>query len=105
MATGTIKNTQSRLKVFATKEDNISIAAQSGPHYCNLTITKEGYTPIGIVGWIIGNASENPANPSKPTIYQAYLSSSTNARIAYRYDHTSDAKVAITVFVLYEKNN
>lgn len=106
MATGTIKKTsKDRLKVVLSKLNNIEVEANSGPHYADITIGEDGYIPLGIVGWRIADASTGGANTSRPTVYQAYMVSSTTARIAYRYDHTSAGKFSVYVYVLYQKDN
>jgi len=105
MATSKIKCLQSRLKVASSRLRDIEVAANSGPHYADITIGEDGYIPLGIVGWRFGNASTDAANSSMPKAYQAYIVNSTTARIAYRYDHTSDGKFDVLVDVLYQKNN
>lgn len=69
----------------------------------SFSISKSGYTAIGVVGFNIGNASSNGANSSYCT-FSKILVSGTSAQYRIRTTSSSAARVKITFYVLYKKN-
>ena len=89
----------SYLSVQTKSKSNVTVSAGSTKDI-DITITRSGYTPIGIVGVILeGNWSDGCH------IYRAYLNTSTTARIGLRNRlaaGTADSTVKVTVYVLYK---
>ena len=91
------------LAVYEWDKDNISINATSYSEG-SASIAKTGYTPIGVVGWVIGSASSNGVNRTRSAVYRCYISGTTlywgigNAASAA-------AKVRLYVEILYIKNS
>ena len=67
-----------------------------------VSISKDGYTPIGIVGYRIQNASSGGANASYINVYRAEISG-TNALLGVRNIRTgsNDAVIQTDVNILY----
>ena len=83
-------------------KDNQTIAG-SGTKYGTITIdaSKSGYTPIGVLGYDISNASSSGANSSYISVYEARISGS-NVSISVRNNHSSAAaKIKVAATVLY----
>ena len=96
----------SYLVVEAKSKDNIAQAAGGG-QTVSITITKSGYTAIGIVGWNISDASSGGGRSGYIRTYGVYINDQTTANVAIRNrlaSGTGDAKVKITVYILYKKN-
>lgn len=74
----------------------------------NVSISKDGYTPIGIVGWRIANADTGGANFSWVTLLRNYIGTSGGNPVVYvafhNYHSSSDAVIKIQLWVLYQKN-
>lgn len=105
MANSTIKNAptiSSQLYKRFVGEDNISISANSD-FVKNLPIpTVEGYTPFGIIGLQLANASSNGTNVSY-VAYRTTILLSENIQVSGRNFGSSAAKIKIMVTVLYIK--
>lgn len=76
-----------------------SITVSADSHYdADITIGKTGYTPLGIVSWIING------NTDVATVY-VNLVNSTTARVRVRNYESSSASISnIIVRILYMKN-
>ena len=111
MATGTYKVPQSQLLVDTITRDNLTIGTSGTAAWGNYTfdsshgdITKEGYTPIAVVGFRVANATSSGTNASFIMCYGATLTSATDAVISIRNVGSSSAKVKLSIDVLYQKN-
>lgn len=112
----TLRDTISDLVVKSTSiiiddfsKDNVALANYQDDNPVstsqNITITKSGYTPLGIVGTQLANASTNGVNVSWAQLIGWNLSSSTTASVTLAsLARTNGTKVKITVYVLYMKN-
>lgn len=90
--------------VESKSADNVSISA-NGTAGASFTITKNGYTAIGIVGWQLENASSSGARYTFCRLYSTYISSQSTAYVHLRNRYTAGgAKVKVTIQVLYKKN-
>lgn len=93
------------LVVEAVNADNISVAAASATTTTAVTITKAGYTPIGVVGWFITSATSSGTNNNWVVPNLLRVSSNTQASYVLRNVNTSAAaKVKLTMYILYKKN-
>ena len=104
MATGTIPQPAVPLDfVIETKNwDNISVSSQSYSE-STVSISKTGYTPIGLVGWEIANASSSGTNRTKCFLFRYYISGNTLYYSIGNYS-TSSAKVRLYAQILYKKD-
>lgn len=70
-----------------------------------LTSPGTGWTAVAALSFSIGNTGTNGVNSSRCTVY-GYSIDSSNNKLTFnvRNDATSDAKVDITVYVLWEKS-
>lgn len=92
------------LTVDGVNADNISVAANSATSTTAVTITKSGYTPIGVVGWFVTSASSSGANNNWVVPNLLRVTSSTQASYVLRNVGTAAAKVKLTIYVLYRKD-
>lgn len=91
------------LSVQTKSADNITVNA-GGTAQATITVTRSGYTPIGIVGVIIGAASSGGTRADFCHTYSTYLANTTTAHVHLRNRlaaGTGNAKVKVTVYVLY----
>ena len=63
-----------------------------------LSVTKEGYTPIGLVGWNLDGTGVSYA-----CVYRAYLNGTT-AKVTFRNTSTSAVTLTVYFYVMYLKN-
>ena len=91
------------LKVSNTVKDNVSIAKATTGSGSFTVSSISGYTPVGIVGFDLSNASSSGTGVGNVVPLQWQLSGSTvNWQI--RNNHASNAaKIQIQVFILYAK--
>lgn len=84
-------------------KDNVTVNG-SGTKYTdgNASIAKTGYTPLGVVGFRVINASSSGTNGANVVISHAYISGTT-AYFRVKNTETSSAKVRIYFTVLYAK--
>jgi hypothetical protein len=84
-------------------KDNVTVNG-SGTKYTdgNASIAKTGYTPLGVVGFRVINASSSGANGANVVISHAYISGTT-AYFRVKNTETSSAKVRIYFTILYAK--
>ena len=88
--------------------DNISVS-KSGSDYQGsvtktLSVSKSGYTAIGITGWNIKNATTDGGNSSYCGFAKLYLSNATTVTMIITNGGTNAAKVCADIYVLYRKN-
>lgn len=83
--------------------DNKTISANDNQIFNNLDVSLTGYTPIGIVGFDLSNASSNPANLTKCNVIACKISGS-NAYFQIVNTASSQAKIKIAATVLYLAN-
>ncbi len=86
----------------------VPVPTSSSSYYStNVNVSKDGYTPIGVVGWRIGNADSGGANWSYTTLLRSYLGTSSGNPVVFVAFHnyaSSDAVIKIQLWVLYQKN-
>lgn len=84
-------------------KDNVSVNG-SGTTYTdgNASIAKTGYTPLGVVGFRVINASSSGANGANVVISHAYISGTT-AYFRVKNTASSAAKVRVYFTILYAK--
>jgi hypothetical protein len=84
-------------------KDNVSVSG-SGTNYTdgNGSIAKTGYTPLGVVGFRVINASSGGLNGANVFISHAYISGTT-AYFRVKNTESSAAKVRIYFTILYAK--
>ena len=110
----TVRNTISNLALkdtYITENkalDNISVSktTSDGQGYTTktLSVSKSGYTAIGITGHNIANASTNGVGSSYCRLVRVYLSNSTTATMFISNDGGDAAVIKVTIAVLYKKN-
>lgn len=84
-------------------KDNVTVNG-SGTKYTdgNASVAKTGYTPLGVVGFRVVNASSSGANAGYVTMSHAYISGTT-AYFRVKNAESSSAKVRIYFTILYCK--
>lgn len=83
--------------------DNITIAASSTTNV-DFTITRSGYTPLGIVSLYLNNASSSGTRQDYCHEVRWYISPPNSARVTLRnYCTTGAAKIKVIIKVLYAK--
>lgn len=87
-----------RPKVVALTQDNVAVSTIST---VTISAALDGYTPIGIVGLTIVNASSSGAYSSFCFPYMFFLNEDGEAEIHLRNTYSSAAKVLVTAYVLY----
>lgn len=102
MADGIYYNPEPQLTVEAKSVDNISVSATSSADG-SFSVAKSGYTPIGIVGWRIQNATSSGAYYTRIFAWRLELSGATLYYGLGNY-YSSAAKIKLTANVLYRKN-
>ena len=90
------------LKVVTSKRDNLSIGKNSTANGTFAVKAKSGYTPVGVVGFDLSNATSSGSGASYAVPLQIQLSGSS---IGYqiRNSHSAAIKISLEVFVLYAK--
>ena len=111
MATSIIKKPSSgqgnALEVFELDDDNLTVTA-GGYASKTYVIDREGYTPIGCVGFSIANATNSGTNSSWISVrssfcYKGAVDEIWYFQINFRNHGSSNAKVRVRGFLLYEK--
>lgn len=111
----TVRSTISTLSTKSTyiyssvSKDNISLGNatdDSEPSTSTtISVSKSGYTAIGILSWVLANAGTNGVNSSYARIITAYLSNSTTATVRIASSaRTNGTKVKVTLHILYKAN-
>lgn len=85
-------------------KDNVTVNG-SGTKYTdgNASVAKTGYTPLGVVGFRVINASSSGTNGANVVISHAYISGTT-AYFRVKNTETSSAKVRVYFTILYVKS-
>lgn len=81
-------------------QDNISVNGSSVNSSISISATKTGYTPIGVLGYSVINASSNGANYSNCVVTRVRVSGST-VNMTIKNSGASTARVHVYVDVLY----
>lgn len=102
MADGIFYNPEPQLTVETKSVDNISISA-TGNTDGTLSVAKSGYTPIGIIGWRIQNATSSGQYYTRVFCWRLELSGATLYYGLGNY-YSATAKVKLSAIVLYRKN-
>lgn len=100
---GTSANTGTYRAMFTTDDfysDNISISATNVSGEKTLSVAKTGYTPIGIGGYEIGNASSSGTNAAPCFPYEMKIDGN-NIKFNIRNTSGSASKIKITFYVYY----
>lgn len=85
--------------------DNISIAASTSGTY-EFNVAKEGYTPIGVIGWQSDNASSSGGGCSMIHMINFWRNVENNiVGIGIRNYRTSTSKIKLTIKVMYMKSD
>lgn len=109
MASGIIKISQSQgLLTVPYTVDNLTVSASTYGTQ-NIDVERAGFTPLGVIGFTVSNATTGGTNSSWFSVRTAYIffASEENkhyAQINYRNHGTNQAKVRVVVIVLYTKN-
>ncbi len=105
MANSTIKNTPTIASQFYrafASEDNISINANTD-FVRNISVpTVDGYTPFGVIGIQLSNATSNGTNVSY-VAYRTNLLFTDRVQVSGRNFGNSAAKIKIMAYILYIK--
>ena len=90
------------LKVVTAKKDNLSISKTNTASGTFNVSSQSGYTPVGVVGFDLSNATSSGSGASYAVPLQIQLSGSS---IAYqiRNSHSAAIRISLEVFVLYAK--
>ena len=91
------------LVVEQKDKDNITVAANSFLED-SFSIAKTGYTPIGVVGFALNNATSNGANSSRVFLFANKITTST-LYCSYRNTYSSAAKIRLIAMILYRKDS
>lgn len=102
MATGIISQ-PIQFMVMTSTLDNVSIGANTAVIE-NVNITKTGWKPLALTGFVIANASSSGANVSYVTTRSVNVIANSNiASVACRNNGNNAAKIQISISVLYQK--
>lgn len=82
--------------------DNVSVAANTSVD-SSISVTKSGYTPVGIMGVLIRNATSSGAQWGNVSVVQSYIAGGS-AGIRLFNKGTNAAKVKITATIFYIAN-
>ena len=85
-------------KVVALQQDNVAVSTIAT---VTISAALAGYTPVGIVGMTVVNASTSGAYSSFCFPYMFFLNEDGEAEIHLRNTYSSAAKVLVTAYVLY----
>lgn len=104
MADGIYYNPEPQLTVATVSIDNQTLNAGSFSSF-GIATTKAGYSPIGVVGWEIENASSSGTNATYLSVYRLYIGPDTGKVWFYlRNNSSNNAKFKATAHVLYRKD-
>ncbi len=92
-------------KVVRNKKSNAITIAKSGDQACTITgCSLDGYTPVGVVGHRVQNASSGGANSSLCRVYRVQLSGTTVTMNLRNTSTTASAKIELLVDILFIKD-
>lgn len=102
-------NNDALIKTRTISADSVSVPAAASGAYTQKQITfsnadYDGYTPIGVINWAVGNASSGGAGASYISTYQVFLQNSTTVNFYIRNHSAAQANVKLTATVLYVSN-
>ena len=89
--------------VIDTKTSGSVTVNTNSVQSANVSASKTGYTPIGIVG--ITKAVVGSGNVNAICITQYYINSSGNASAVFYNASAADRTMKVTFYILYKKNN
>ena len=83
-----------------TKTSSSATIAQNGTNAFTISVSKSGYTPVGIVGYNVGGSGRSRAG-----VFSCYLSSTTTVTMEVWNQSTGSVTWTASVDVLYVKNS
>lgn len=89
--------------IVGTKTSDSVTVNKNSVQAANVSASKTGYTPIGIVG--ITKAVVGSGNVNAICITQYYINSSGNASAVFYNASASDRTMKVTFYILYKKNS
>lgn len=84
--------------------DNVTIDSGAGAELNTASVVKSGYTPLGIVGVKVENASKDGSGYGHSAINRFYIESNKFIVRLKNTVSTGAIKVKVTAFVLYISN-
>lgn len=104
------KITSVELLVEDITSGTLTVPVSSSSNYltANVDISKSGYTPLGVVGWRIGNADSGGANWYYVSLLRNYIGTSGGSPVVYlafhNYHESASAVIKIQLWILYRKD-
>lgn len=86
-----------------TVVDNLSIGTNTFNEN-SYSVAKEGYTPIGVLGFNVGNASNSGSGRTSAVFTKLYVSNGNLTACVKNVSTTSAIKVKLNVYIIYKKN-
>ena len=86
-----------------TVADNLSIATNTF-NQNSYSVAKEGYTPIGVLGFNVGNASNSGSGRTSAVFTKLYVDNGNLTACVKNVNTTSAIKVKLNVYIIYKKN-
>lgn len=116
MASRTFKNNTSLVNDIVNELsvtiDGLEVAVNDGrdidttaSSYSAYKATKAGYTPVGISGFTLSNASSSGANAANCVVYTYRINADGNFYMRVKNLGTSAAKIRIRLYILWVKNS
>ena len=93
-----------QFSVQSVSVDDMEINASTFTSF-NITTARTGYTPVGIVGFSIENATNGGSGNTQCMSNRIYLNSSGNVVWWIRNISASAVKIKATAYILYSKND
>lgn len=86
-----------------TVADNLSIGTNTFNEN-SYSVAKVGYTPIGVLGFNVGNASNSGSGRTSAVFTKLYVSNGNLTACVKNVSTTSAIKVKLNVYIIYKKN-
>lgn len=86
-----------------TVVDNLSIATNTFNEN-SYSVAKEGYTPIGVLGFNIGNASSSGSGRTSAVFTKLYVSNGNLTACVKNVSTTTAIKIKLNAYIIYKKN-
>lgn len=86
-----------------TVVDNLSIGTNTFNEN-SYSVAKVGYTPIGVLGFNVGNASNSGSGRTSAVFTKLYVSNGNLTACVKNVSTTSAIKVKLNVYIIYKKN-
>ena len=86
-----------------TVVDNLSIGTNTFNEN-SYSVAKEGYTPIGVLGFNVGNASNSGSGRTSAVFTKLYVSNGNLTACVKNVSTTSAIKVKLNAYIIYKKN-